>query len=340
MNDRLTRALRSEPTDRRPVWLMRQAGRYLPEYRELRARHRFEELCADPELAADVTLMPIERFPLDGAIIFADLMSPVSALGIDVRFDPGPVLDTPLDDPARIRALPEPERGAIAPEVPAALRIVRERLAGRAALLGFAGAPWSIAAYLVQGRGRSGFPALRTLAAREPELTEELLAKLSRMSARFLLDQIDAGADAVQIFDTWAGLLPLATWERLVKPHIVSLLETVGSAGVPRIYFAQDAPHLLPGIADLPTEAFSFDWRVDLAAMRRTLPEGRAIQGNIDPAILSAGPEATKAATRQLLARMPALGHVVNLGHGIMPEAPIASVEALVRAVHDEGAES
>ena len=336
MNDLLLRALRGESARRRPLWIMRQAGRYLPEYRTLRAAHSFEELCGTPELAAEVTLQPIARFGFDAAIVFADLVSPLAALGHPFRFAPGPVCDAPANDEASTLRLPLPEAGEIAPEVAAALRIVKGELAGRAALLGFGGAPWSLAAYLVEGKHAPGFPTLRRLAFSRPDLLGALLAKLARVVARYLIAQRDAGADAVQIFDTWAGLLSLDDWTRLVRPHLLSLLEELGRAGVPRILFLQDAPHLAPAYAELPCEALALDWREDLARWRAALGGTKALQGNLDPALLLAGPEATAAAARRLLDRTPARGHIVNLGHGVLPETPLASVEALVRVVREE----
>lgn len=332
----LLRALRGEATPRRPLWLMRQAGRYLPEYRALRARHSFEELSGDASLAADVTLQPLARFPFDAAIIFADLMSPVGALGLDVRFNPGPVLERPVRTRADVDALATPEDGAIAPAVIAALQMVKRELGGKTALLGFAGAPWSLAAYLVQGSGSPGFPALRALAARDSGLLSALLGRLTDLVIRYLADQVCAGADAVQIFDTWAGLLSHADWVRLVRPHMVRLLEATRGLGVPRILFVQDASHLVGGYAELPAEALAVDWREDLAALRTSLRTSLALQGNLDPCVLLAGPDAVRAAAGALLARTPARGHVVNLGHGILPDTPLESVHALVRAVHEE----
>jgi uroporphyrinogen decarboxylase len=336
VNDRLLRTLRGERNDRRPLWIMRQAGRYLPEYRALRAQHSFEALAGDAALAAEVTLQPIARFPLDAAIIFADLMSPIPALGIPVRFAPGPVIERPVRTAADVDALREPEPGAIAPEVSAALRIVKRELAGRAALLGFAGSPWSLAAYVVQGKGSPGFPALRALAAADPGLLDALLTRLTDLVVRYVRCQAEAGADAVQIFDTWAGILSLEAWTRLVRPHLARLLRETDALGVPRILFVQDAPHLAEAYGALPAEALAVDWREDLALLRRRLGADKALQGNLDPAILLAGPEATVRAARALLAHVPAAGHVVNLGHGIMPETPIDSVHALIETVHAE----
>ncbi len=336
MSALLLRALRGEATERRPLWIMRQAGRYLPEYRALRAKHSFEELSGSPALAAEVTLQPLARFPLDAAIIFADLMSPVGALGLSVRFDPGPVLTKPVRTAADVDALRVPATEEIAPEVIDALGRVKRELGGRAALLGFAGAPWSIAAYLVQGRGSPGFPALRALAARDPGLVDALLGRLTDLTIRYVTAQVGAGADAFQLFDTWAGLLSRANWSRLVRPHLVRFLEATKSLGVPRILFLQDGSHLVDGYADLDAEALAVDWREDLPALRDRVGPAKALQGNLDPTLLVAGSNATRNAARDLLRAMPARGHVVNLGHGIMPEASIDSVHALIEVVHAE----
>lgn len=335
MNNLLLRTLRGEPTPRRPLWIMRQAGRYLPEYRALRARHRFEDLAGTPALAAEVTLQPLARFPFDAAIIFADLMSPIGALGLETRFDPGPVLTRPVRTAADVASLRDPAPGEISPEVIEALRLVRAALDRRVALLGFAGAPWSLAAYLVQGQGAPGFPALRALLAHDGGLLNALLGRLTELVARYLAAQVAAGSDAVQVFDTWAGLLSRSDWTRVVLPHMVRLLEATRSLGVPRILFVHDAPHLVDDYAALAAEALAVDWREDLAALRSRVGT-RALQGNLDPAILLAGPEPTRRAARELLARTPPTGHIVNLGHGILPETPLESVHALVEVVHAE----
>lgn len=336
MNDLLLRALRGEATPRRPLWIMRQAGRYLPEYRALRQRYRFEDLAGNAELAAEVTLLPLTRFPFDAAIIFADLMSPIPALGVPVRFDPGPVIARPIRTAADVAALADPSPDTIAPAVIDALGRVKRGLDGRGALLGFAGAPWSLAAYLVQGRGSPGFPALRTLLAQDAGLVCALLARLTRLVTQYLIAQVAAGAEAIQLFDTWAGVLSHAEWTRVVRPHLVELLDATKTVGAPRILFVQDAPHLVDAYAALPAEAIAVDWREDLPALRSRLGAARPIQGNLDPAVLLAGPAATTRAARAMLASLPARGHIVNLGHGILPETPLESVQALIDVVHAE----
>ena len=327
-------AIARRPVARRPVWIMRQAGRYLPEYREFRKTHSFKALAGDPELAAEVTLMPLKRFPLDAAIVFADIMSPLPAIGVDFDFDPGPVVAHPIRSDKDLDRLHAPDE-VIAPEVIAALEFVHAELAPSTALLGFCGAPWTLAAYLVEGRGAKEFPTLRAFAAAEPALLDRLLATLTDLMVDYLIAQHEAGADAVQIFDSWAGLLSLADWRRLIEPHLKRLLERVGAAGVPRILFLQNAPHLVGAYARLPAEVLATDWRLELGTLQRKYPD-RAVQGNVDPAILLAGAGPTRAATEALLAGVDATGHIVNLGHGILPTTPIDSVEALIRTVSEE----
>ena len=333
----LLKAIRGEAVARRPLWIMRQAGRYLPEYRELRRSYPFKAVAQSAELASRVTLMPLARFPLDAAIVFADIMSPLPALGVKFDFDPGPVVENPIRDKAGVDALTPPDPDGLGPEVIAALRQTRETLPADTALLGFCGAPWTLAAYLVEGRGKKDFPTLRAFASAEPQLLDGLLGKLSAAMATYLINQARAGADAVQVFDSWAGVLSLPDWERLIRPHLTALLETVGEAGVPRILFVQNAPHLLDAYASLPAEVLAVDWRVDIAAVQKRYP-GRAVQGNIDPAILLAGAEPTRDAATNLLQRVKREGHIVNLGHGILPNTPLESVAALVDAVHEEQA--
>jgi uroporphyrinogen decarboxylase len=334
MTKLLLEALARRPTARRPVWIMRQAGRYLPEYREFRKTHSFKALAGNAELATEVTLMPLERFPFDAAIVFADIMSPLPAIGVEFDFDPGPVVENPIRTAADLKRLHAPD-DAVGPEVIAALRSTRAALPDQTALLGFCGAPWTLAAYLVEGRGVKEFPTLRAFASAEPELLDDLLGQLSDLMADYLIAQHAAGADAVQIFDSWAGILSLADWERQIRPHLEALLRRIGEAGIPRILFLQNAPHLVDAYARLPAEVLATDWRLPLGELQSRYPD-RAVQGNIDPAILLAGPAATRAATSALLDSVAAQGHIVNLGHGILPQTPIASVEALIQTVHEE----
>ena len=336
MNDLYLRTLRGELTERRPLWIMRQAGRFLPEYRALRSENTFEQLCASPELAAEVTMMPMERFELDAAIVFADLMSPVGALGIDVRFAPGPVIDKPIRDAAAVRALRVPDAEEIAPEVPKTLALVKERLAGRANLVGFAGSPFSIAAYLVQGRGGKDFAHLRAFLYEDPVAFGELMDTLAQTATLYLIEQHKAGADAVQVFESWGGILALETWRTHVKPHVERMLQELAAAKVPTVMFANGAPHMVDDLAKLPADALALCWRNDLPAIRKRLGPEIVLQGNLDPATLLAGPVPARRAMEQFLADMPREHHILNLGHGIQPETPMESVQAIIEVVHSE----
>ena len=257
MSNLLLQAIDREPTPRRPLWIMRQAGRYLPEYRKLREQYAFKELASSADLSTEVTLQPLRRFPLDAAIIFGDIMSPLPALGVEFDFDPGPVIAKPIRDQAGVDTLHDADPEEIAPEIMMALQQVRKELPDETALLGFCGAPWTLAAYLVEGRGVKDFPTLRAFAAADPEALDSLLVRLTDLMVHYLINQAWAGADAIQIFDSWAGLLSLADWERLIRPHLQAMLEAVGAVGVPRILFLQNAPHLVDAYASLPAEVLA-----------------------------------------------------------------------------------
>ncbi len=337
MSALLLKALRREETPRRPVWIMRQAGRILPEYRKLRESTKFEQLCDDPELATEVTMMPLRRFPLDAAIIFADLMSPVKSLGIDYHFDPGPIVPEPLRRPSDLARLNEPSPQEIAPEVIETHRRVKPQLNENQALLGFAGAPWTLAGYLVQGRGgKSEFALLRALMTEDPKFLGDLLHRLAQLCTDYLKEQVKAGADAVQVFDSWAGLLSESDWREHIQSPLRAMLEELGRAGIPRILFAQGAPHLVDCYSELPCEALAVCWRTDLGKLAQKLEGRLALQGNLDPALLMAGPAAVRSAVDSLLRRVPRRGHIMNLGHGVLPETPLESVQALLDAVHEE----
>ena len=349
MNDGLfIRTLNGELTERRPLWMLRQAGRYLPEYREIRKEHNFESMSLDPAIAAEVTLQPIERFGFDAAVIFADIMSPVRALGVPFRFDPGPVLESPLRTRESIRSLPQPAAEEIAPEVAATIKIVKRSLEERSsssglprpAVVGFAAAPLTLACYLIEGRGNKGFPALRALLASDPELFGELLASVTDLSIAYLRTQHQAGADVVQLFDSWAGTLSAADWTTHVEPHLKHLCEQLKNEEIPTILFANGAPALSKNYLELPSAGNQFCWRTSLSEMRKlTGPVsagGKILQGNLDPAVLLGGPETTKMAAQKVLNEVPAHGHIYNLGHGIDKDTPLESVYALVETVHNE----
>jgi uroporphyrinogen decarboxylase len=335
VNDRFLRACRRQPVDRTPLWIMRQAGRYLPEYRELRQRVDFLTLCKTPELAAEASLQPLQRFPLDAAIIFSDILLPLEALGCRMTFNPGPKLADPVRTRAHVDALVPRPAAEVVPYVAEAIRLLRRELNGRTPVIGFCGAPFTLAAYLVQGEGKEGFGALKTLLYREPATLEALLETLTAAMTDYLRLQISAGAQAVQIFDSWAGLLDPVTYEHFALRWVRQIVAGVRDLGVPVIYFVNGAPHLLEAAASAGAEVLGLCWRTPLDVAAARVGAGIALQGNLDPHALFADPETVTRLAADVLSRVAGReGHIMNLGHGILPGTPIASVEALVETVH------
>ena len=326
------RAAWGEDGRRAPIWIMRQAGRYLPEYRALKARSNFLEMVRTPELAAEITLQPIRRFPLDAAIIFSDIMTPLEALGVEIAFTPGPHVAEPLRSPAQIEALRLPE-GPIAPFVGEALRLVRAELSEDVGLIGFAGAPLTLAAYLVEGSGSKEYEHFRAFLRAEPAALHALLEKLTVVTIDYLKMQIAAGAQAVQIFDSWAGLHDLPTYRTFGIPYYRRILEALDGLGAARIFFALGASHLTSAIAELPCEVVGVDWRTDLRAARSAFGT-RALQGNLDTAVLYADANTLEKEAQAVLAAGRGGAHIFNLGHGIWPDVAPDAVARLVEIVH------
>ena len=334
MSDRFLRACRRLPVDRTPIWIMRQAGRYLPEYRALRERASFLDLCRTPELAVEASLMPLKRFPLDAAIVFSDIMIPIGPMGCEVTFDPGPQLAQPLRTRDDVRKLRVPDMPAAVPFVAAAVQALARELENRAPVIGFCGAPFTLAAYLVEGRGGEGFGAIQTLMHQDPATLTELLEKLADAMGDYLKLQIDAGAKAVQIFDSWVGLLAPDDYRRFALPALRRLLARLGPRTAPVIYFALAAPHLTEDAAGSGADVLSVCWRTPLDEARRRTGGRVALQGNLHPHALLAPPERLRERVLDVLERAgEAPGHIMNLGHGILPETPIAAVETLIETV-------
>lgn len=327
----LLRALRGENTPRAPIWIMRQAGRHLPEYRALKEKHDFWTLARTPELAAEVTLQPVRRYGMDAAILFSDIMTPLPAMGLDLDFRPGPVLERPVRSRADVERLRVPEQGEIAPFVADAVRLLRGEL-GETPLIGFAGAPLTLATYAVQGGGSKEYEVFRAFLRREPEASEALLDALSEVTVRYLRAQIEAGAQAVQLFDSWAGIHDLPTYHRFGARYAARVLDALADTGVPRIYIALASTHLVSAIAELPLEAVSVDWRLPLSQWRALLP-GRTLQGNLDPAALLGPWDGLEAEATAVLREGLGGPHVFNLGHGIFREADPDQVARLVDLV-------
>lgn len=335
MNDRFLRACRGEPVDRTPLWIMRQAGRYLPEYRALRQKVDFLTLCKTPELAVEASLQPLRRFPLDASIIFSDILLPLEALGCEMTFNPGPKLATPVRTAAQVDALTPRPSGESVPFVADAIRMLRRELDGRTPVIGFCGAPFTLSAYLVQGEGKEGFGAVKTMLYREPATLERLLDRLTLQMTDYLGLQIDAGAQAVQIFDSWAGLLGPVEYERFALAPVRRIVDGLRGRGVPIIYFVNGGPHLIEAAARAGSDVLGLCWRTPLEKAAERVGPTVALQGNLDPHVLFAEPAEVRRQASDLLSRMAGRpGHIMNLGHGILPETPIASVEALIEAVH------
>ncbi len=334
MNDRFLRACRGEALDGPPIWVMRQAGRYLPEYRALRERHDFLTLCREPDLAAEVSLQPIRRFGFDAAIVFSDILLPLESMGCAVTFDPGPRFAAPVRTAADVARL-EPRRLLEAPLPTAeAIALLRRELDGRAAVIGFSGAPFTLAAYLVQGESREGFPLARRLMLQEPRLFADLLDRLADAMGHYLVRQVDAGAQAVQLFDSWAGMLPADEFSAVVLPVVRRVIERVRPAGVPVIYFATGVTHLLERLPATGADVIGLCWRTPLDEAVARIAAPVALQGNLDPQVMFAGDQVIASRARDVVARgRAARGHVFNLGHGILPDTPIRAVEVLVETV-------
>jgi uroporphyrinogen decarboxylase len=342
----LVRACLRQPLTRTPVWFMRQAGRSLPEYRAARGEGSILSAIADPALAAELTLQPVRRYGVDAAILFSDIVVPLHAIGFGVDVEPGrgPVVAEPFrsaDDLPRLRPL-EPEVDV--PYVTAAARLAARELAGTGvALIGFAGAPFTVASYLIEGGPSRTFTRVKSLMHGNPELWDQLMTRLGALSVTFLRAQVQAGAQAVQLFDSWAGSLSPYEYERFVLPTTRAVFDGIADLGVPSILFGVGTGELLGLMATAGSDVVGVDWRVPLDVARQRVGPDRAVQGNLDPALCVDTPwPVVEAATRQILARAGAdgsgTGHIFNLGHGVLPETDVGVLAAVVDLVHAESA--
>lgn len=337
-NDLFLRAARGEETTRTPVWMMRQAGRYLPEYRALRSEEAFFEVCRTPALAAEVTLQPIDRFELDAAIIFSDILVVPQAMGMDVRMVPGegPRFPNPLDEPRDLDRLLAPDVSSDLGYVFDAITRTRVDLAGRVPLIGFCGAPWTLMAYMVEGGGSKQFVKARSWLYRYPAASRDLLGALTDLLVEYLIAQIDAGAQAVQVFDSWAGLLGPIEFESFILPNLRDISRRVKEAypDVPIIVFGRGAHYAPSMLGTTDFDVISLDWLMDPRAVR-PLVGGKVLQGNLDPAVLFADPEVIRREVRRMLVEFGSTHHVANLGHGMHPDHDPEHARVFVDAVHE-----
>lgn len=343
LNDRLLRALSREPVDRTPVWIMRQAGRYLPEYREVRAEAgSFMDLCRNAELACEVTMQPLRRFDLDAAILFSDILTVPDAMGLGLYFEPGegPRFQRPVRDAAAVRALPVPDVHDSLRYVTDAVSRIRRELAGSVPLIGFSGSPWTLGTYMVEGASSKDFRYIKALAYDQPAVLHELLDKTARAVTDYLNAQVEAGAQALMIFDTWGGALAHDAYERFslayARQVIDGLIRQHDGRRVPVVFFTKGGGLWIERIADCGADGLGVDWTISLDEARRRTGDRVALQGNLDPSTLYASPATIRDEVRRVLNEFGAgSGHVFNLGHGVHPQIPPDHVGAMVDAVHE-----
>ncbi|MBS1966646.1 MAG: uroporphyrinogen decarboxylase [Chloroflexi bacterium SZAS-1] len=343
MNDRFLRACRRELTDCTPVWFMRQAGRYMPEYRAIRARYGFLEMVKTPELAAEITMQPVQALAIDAAIIYADILPPLEGMGLQLSYEKGegPVIHNPLRSAADIAALRQPDPRETVAYTLNAIRLVKGELTGRLPLIGFSGAPFTLASYAIEGGGSREYRRTKQLMYREPAAWHALMAKLARLVSDYALAQIAAGADAIQLFDSWVGALSPADYVEFVLPYVQQVITAIhaatidGAPGTPIIYFGTGLSGMYGLLRQSSAEVIGVDWRSTLDDAWAQLGPGVAVQGNLDPHTLFAPWELIERRATDVLDRAAGRpGHIFNLGHGILTETPVENVARLAEFVH------
>ena len=336
MNERFLKACRREPVDCTPVWFMRQAGRYMAEYRALRAKHSILDLCKTPELAAQVTFQPIDRFPLDAAIIFADILLPLEPMGLSLEFaeGEGPVIHNPVRNQADVERLKIIDGGEL-DYVADAIRQARRALNGRVPLIGFAGAPFTLASYAIESGSSRNYLLTKQLMYSEPKAWHQLMDKFARVITGYLRRQIKAGAQAIQLFDSWVGCLSVGDYVEYVMPHVQLIFEGLKREGVPMIHFGTGTSAMLRQMREAGGDVIGVDWRIDLDEAWTTVGHDVAVQGNLDPLTLFAPLHEIERRVADILRRAGGRpGHIFNLGHGILPTTPIEHVAATIEMVH------
>ena len=336
-NSLLVRACKRLPVDRTPVWLMRQAGRYMSEYRAVRKDHSLIEICKKPSLAAEVTITAAEILEVDGAIIFADLLLPLEVMGLPFRFvaGEGPIVEKPLrtaQDIARLRTDAAADLGYVSE----AVRLVSDHFGDKVPVIGFCGAPFNLASYMIECGASRHYIQTKRLMYSAPQLFDQLLAKLVTVTAEYACEQVTAGADVLQVFDSWVGCLSPQDYRRYVLPRTRELIGKLKTSGAPVIYFGTDTATLLSAISETGADVIGLDWRIPLDEGWRQLGYDMAVQGNLDPVVLFSPWKQVEAAARDVVNRAQGRpGHIFNLGHGILPETPVDHVKALVSFVHE-----
>jgi uroporphyrinogen decarboxylase len=343
LNANFVRACKSQPVDRTPVWFMRQAGRYMAEYRAVRKEHSLLEICKKPALAAEVTITAAEILGVDAAIIFADLLLPLEVMGLPFHFSAGegPVIEKPVrtrEDIANLRT----DRAAELGYVSEAVALVAKHFADRVPVIGFCGAPFTLASYMIEGGGSRNYVHAKKMMYNHPKDWDALMSKLVAVTSAYSAEQVRAGADVIQIFDSWVGCLSVEDYRRYVLPHVTGMVKQLQKTGVPVIYFGTDSATLLPAMKETGADVIGLDWRIPLDEGWERLKHKSAVQGNLDPVLLFAGWKELKSRAEDILGLAAGrAGHIFNLGHGILPETPVDNVKNLARLVQEySGVES
>lgn len=337
---RFLKACRREPVDTTPIWIMRQAGRYLPEYRAVRERADFLTMCKTPELAAEVTIQPVNRLGVDAAILFSDILILVEAMGLPLRFleSQGPILDFTVTDQASVDKLRILDPVDSVSFVMDSIRLLRRELAGRVPLIGFAGAPYTVASYMIEGKTSKQFIKIKSMMFREPKVFHNLMDKVARATIEYINAQIEAGAQAIQLFDSWAGALAPPDFEEFAVRYAKQVFDGLNRERVPIIYFAQGNPAVLEIAKKAGSDVVGVDWRIEIGKAYDILAPDVAVQGNLDPTCLFLPPEKIRDRVKDIIDQIGGRpGHIFNLGHGITPPTPVENVIALVEAVHELG---
>jgi len=330
MNELLISACRRQPVARTPVWMMRQAGRYLKEYREIRQKVSFLELCKNTDLAAEVSLQPLRIVGVDAVIFFSDILIPVEAMGLGVELtDKGPELANPVRSQADVDKLRIPDPAGSVPFVGSILKKLRSELRGEVPLIGFAGAPWTLASYMIEGGGSKSFAEIKGMAYREPRTLHSLLGKIADTISSYLLFQIESGAQVVQLFDTWAGDLARGDYEEFALPYTQKIFQAIGTR-VPRILYINGCATILESMARSGADCLSIDWRIPIGEARKRIGDKLAIQGNLDPCLLLGSKERMLQRAAEILEEAGPVGHIMNLGHGILPPTPVDNARAFI----------
>ncbi len=335
MNNCFLEACWGRPVDYTPVWLMRQAGRYLPQYMAVRSRCTFLELCKTPELAAEVTIQPVDFLGVDAAILFSDILTPVEPMGLKLDFVPGPVFENPVRSMADVDKLRIPDPESDLPFVLEAIKILRRELSGKVPLIGFGGAPFTLACYMVEGKGSKDWSGIKRMMYTAPDVYCALMEKVTMMDMEYLNAQIRAGAQAIQIFDTWGGILSPADYERYVLPYTTKLINGLNRTETPVIHFVKGSGTMLPVVRKAGGDVVGLDWQINLGDARNMLGQQTAVQGNLDPGVLFAPNDVIEREVKRILDENAGrTGHIFNLGHGILPTVPPENARFMVECVH------